>query len=136
MTREQRETDMEDYVRYLDQIHHHLSPLPGPELLLGFSQGVATAARWACRGRARFDALIYWSGVFPPDLDLESEWPRMRGVRTYIALGDDDAFFDDALIQRTQAAFESNGIAHEVIRFSGGHTVDSEALSLVLGRFV
>ncbi len=135
MTREEREADMADYVRYLDQIHHQLAPLPGPELLLGFSQGVATAARWACRGRARFDALIYWSGVFPPDLDLETEWPRMQGVRTYVALGDDDAFFDESLIQRTQTAFESNGIEHEIIRFAGGHVVDSEALSHVLGAF-
>lgn len=135
MTREEREADMADYVRFLDQIHSHLPPSPGPELLLGFSQGVATAARWACRGRARFDALIHWSGVFPPDLDMESELPRLHGVPSYVALGDEDPFFDESLLQRTQTAFEASGIEHEIIRFSGGHAVDAEALGLLLSRF-
>lgn len=136
MTKEERETDMADYARYLDQIHSRLTPHSGPELLLGFSQGVATAARWACRGRARFDAFVFWSGVFPPDLKLESEWPRKQGVRTYVALGDDDAYFDESLLQRTRSTFESHGIDYEIIRFSGGHVVDAEALRLVLDAFI
>ena len=48
MTREDRATDIGDYLAYLAQVQERF-PLPsnGRAVLLGFSQGVATAARWA-----------------------------------------------------------------------------------------
>ena len=56
MTREDREREIGDYVRYLDALADRvLGPLrPGPRVtVLGFSQGVATAARWTVLGRTR-----------------------------------------------------------------------------------
>ena len=50
MTREDREAEIEDYVRYLDALTDELMgsipPLPRIQVH-GFSQGAATAARWA-----------------------------------------------------------------------------------------
>jgi dienelactone hydrolase len=132
MTREERAADMADYVKYLDQIYHRIAPLPGSEILLGFSQGVATAARWACRGRARFDAHIFWAGVFPPDLDLAHEIAPLRNVPTTFALGNDDPFFDDRLIATTESAFNAAGIDHQIVRFAGRHAVDGELLCELL----
>ena len=68
MTREDRDVEMEDYVRYLDLLHDQLFEIVERERLelrlLGYSQGAATAARWAVRGRAKIDHLVLW-GLSP-----------------------------------------------------------------------
>ena len=55
MTREDREHEIDDHVRYLDALIELLQPTAGrrPLHVLGYSQGVATVARWLARGRAR-----------------------------------------------------------------------------------
>ena len=61
MTREDRDHEIADHVAYLDALHDLVRPaLPAAVRLrvLGFSQGVATVARWLALGRARADQLI------------------------------------------------------------------------------
>lgn len=134
MTKEARESDMADYVRYLDALHAELPASAGPSVLLGFSQGVATAARWACRGAAAFDAHVFWAGVFPPDLDLAEEVAPLRGVPTWVALGDADPFFKEDLLTAASERFATAGIDHDLVRFPGAHHIDAAALSQILSR--
>ena len=64
MTKEAREDDIVDYVRYLDALSAELRLTERRPVLLGFSQGVATASRWVAMGQTAFSRLILWSGVF------------------------------------------------------------------------
>lgn len=132
MTKEARESDMADYVRYLNALHAALPASEGPSVLLGFSQGVATAARWACRGSAKFEAHVFWAGVFPPDLDLEQEVAPLRKVPTWVALGDADPFFKEDLLIAASERFTSAGIDHDLVRFPGAHHMDEAALGQIL----
>ena len=55
MTREDRLSDIDDYVAFLDALRTHIDndQPQGHQVLLGFSQGVATALRWlALRSKA------------------------------------------------------------------------------------
>src|SRR6059036_2375109 len=74
MTREDRLSEIDDYVRYLDALHAEVfARVERASVtlnLFGYSQGTATACRWAARGAARVDRLILWAGEVPPDLDL------------------------------------------------------------------
>src|SRR5206468_3354730 len=70
MTREDRLHEIDDYVRYLDAVHAQVASGKARVTALGFSQGTATACRWAAFGSARIDRLIVWGGEVPPDLDL------------------------------------------------------------------
>ena len=74
MTKEDRAHEIEDYLAYLAQVRAALIP-PVPLTILGFSQGVATAARWAVAHRARAGAadLLGW-------LDAGGD-PRSDGSR-------------------------------------------------------
>jgi predicted esterase len=132
MTKEARESDMADYVRYLDTLHAALPAQDGPSVLLGFSQGVATAARWACRGTAKFDAHIFWAGVFPPDLDLKQEVAPLRNLPTWVALGDADPYFKEDLLAATSERFSLAGVDHDLVRFQGAHHIDADALGQIL----
>src|SRR4051812_1623967 len=56
MTREDRESEVGDYVEYLDLLLDEIRPrlAPGAAInVLGFSQGAATATRWVAHGRVR-----------------------------------------------------------------------------------
>ena len=64
MTREDRLHEIEDHVAYLDQLVHHLKDQAQREVpinALGFSQGVATVARWAINSRTKLDRLVLWA---------------------------------------------------------------------------
>ncbi len=132
MTKEDRISDMQDYVRYLDALTEHLQLREKQPALLGFSQGVATAARWACMGQQSFSRFIFWAGVFPPDLNWDHDVEPLRQSPVDIALGGEDPFFDDALIDDTTHLLNEHRIAHQSHRFDGGHTIDSVLLQSLL----
>jgi dienelactone hydrolase len=67
MTREDREAEIRDYLAYLEQVRATVIP-PVPLTLLGFSQGVATAVRWAASGTAAPKRLVCWGGLLPEDV--------------------------------------------------------------------
>ena len=67
MTREDREVEIRDYVAYLDRLAETVGVGEGAPTILGFSQGVATATRWAVHGRVRPRRLILWGDVTPND---------------------------------------------------------------------
>jgi predicted esterase len=132
MTREEREADMFDYVRYLDDLKSHMNPLEGPNVLLGFSQGVATAARWACRGNVAFDAHVFWAGVFPPDLDAFTELAELRKAPSFVVLGDQDPYFQNDLISETTDLFERAQLEFRTVHFQGGHEISPGTLDHIL----
>ena len=73
MTKEDRLTDIKDYVNFLDTLLTDLKSKFefASVTLLGFSQGGATACRWLAYGNHKFDKFILWATVFPPDMEAE-----------------------------------------------------------------
>src|SRR5687768_8410747 len=73
MTREDRLREIEDYVGYLDTladtVFARIDRTSVHLTALGFSQGVATVARWVVQGRTRPDHLILWASPLPPEID-------------------------------------------------------------------
>lgn len=137
MTREAREEDIADTLNWLDQIRTHLlgSVRPKHCVLLGFSQGVPAAVRWAVRN-SDWDALILWAGVFPPDVEPDALWRELKGIPIHTALGSEDPFFDDRLRSDTGTALEAAGLTHHHHPFEGKHAVDGPTLLEVLETIV
>src|SRR5205085_1646814 len=81
MTREDRLSDIEDNGEYLDALHAHiLASLGGASptfTALGFSQGVATVARWLERTRVHVDPALLWGSTIPGHVDLAAS-PALR----------------------------------------------------------
>ena len=72
MTKEDRESEIEDYISYLNQIYRMIKDL-NPEVKIiafGFSQGSSTISRWIAQDNPDIicDRLILWSGSFPMDV--------------------------------------------------------------------
>jgi len=135
MTREDRDADIADYLAYLDQVADAFPTRPGSRrVLLGFSQGVATATRWAAASGGPFEQLILWAGVFPPDVDLGPDANRLRDMPLACVLGDADPFFGVGLLEETDARLQAAGLTASTYRFSGGHAICSDTLLRVLGE--
>lgn len=132
MTKEARESDIEDYVTHLDQLMTELKLLDIRPVLLGFSQGVATASRWAALGQTSFSRLILWAGVFPPDYPWETGWSRLNGLPIDIALGTEDPFFGSELMSDTATILHGKSIDYRTHSFEGGHAIEPHLLFQLL----
>lgn len=137
MTREDRDSEIGDYVEYLDALVAHLVAGRGPDLprlvAFGFSQGVATVMRWLALGQTRVHRLICWSGSVPADLDLAAARHRFGDEPVTYACGDRDEFFDAARIAEQTSLLGTAGIPFEYVPFAGTHAIDPETLMRVAG---
>jgi predicted esterase len=131
MTKEARDAEIEDYVRYLDLLADELlgsiPPVPKVEVH-GFSQGAATACRWVAYGRFGVSRLVLWGGTVPPDIDLERLRAHLRDATLVVAVGDRDQFITAESVRNEHARLLGLGLNVEVRTFSGGHLVDRGTL--------
>ena len=132
MTREDRLSDIEDNIEYLDALHAHmrstLPPVPLSCTVLGFSQGVATVCRWLERTDVRVDRVILWGGIIPADVDLAAS-PALRAARLVVAAGTADEHATPELLAAQDARLASHGIQCERVSFDGSHRIDRETLT-------
>jgi len=132
MTREDRLTEIDDYVHYLDVVFAEVTRdrRPGGGIhVLGFSQGTATASRWLVQGRARADRLILWGGEVPPDLDLERARQRWQGTNVVFVVGSTDQFITPKVLARDEQRLKDHGIGYRIEHFEGGHEIRSEVVA-------
>ena len=130
MTREDRLTEIEDYVSYLDRLHDRILEGLGGSVrlrILGFSQGVATAARWAAGGKAEIEELVVWGSPLPHDLD-DAAMARLGGMRVTLVGGTRDPFFKEEQWEQQTSLLRNHRIAFEGKRFEGGHRLDDDTL--------
>jgi predicted esterase len=131
MTREDRLAEIDDYIGYLDTLHDRVFAQADRAavrvLVLGFSQGVATACRWLCRGRARADTLVLWAGPLPTELDERAVAP-LRHARTLRVLGDRDEYAGVDLQEAEAARLKELHLDLPLLRFDGGHELSPAVL--------
>lgn len=133
MTRENRLMDIDNYIQYLDTVYEkELTGTSVPVTLLAFSQGCATACRWAAQGKVNFDRLILWAGLLPPDLDFERAHEVLKRKKTYMVVGKDDPYLTPERMKEMDELSSKLGITPEKVMFDGKHELNEE----VLRRFV
>lgn len=134
MTRAAREDEISDYVAYLDRVVEHFrTDGSSPSIrVLGFSQGAATASRWAVLGDTTVDRLVLWGGAPAHDLDLTTHAKALRQMDLTLVAGTDDPY----VTPERRAAIERHLATHDipvtVHPFEGGHELDAPALQRVV----
>lgn len=131
MTKEARETDIADNIHWLNELAQRINPdnHPRRKIILGFSQGGATAARWYYNGKIHAHQLIMWASVFPPDLTIEEE-VKMNESNGVFVLGNDDPYFQEKKDEEAFHHFQQLGFT--TFSFDGGHDLDENTLSKIL----
>lgn len=130
MTKEDRLSDIADYIAYLNQLyagirqHHNYNRL----IIIGFSQGVATAFRWIEKADFSPTDIILASGMIPPDVTLPQLGDKCRlGKWTYIT-GDNDPFRNEKEVLQLKESFKNAQIPLREMVFSGGHSLNIELI--------
>ena len=136
MTREDREHEIADYLGYLDEVCGAvlLRLLPDVTramrtIVLGFSQGAATAARWVGHTRVTLNHLVLWGGSLPPELDLAAASSPLRRTPLTFVVGSRDAFVTPAVVQEQERRLRDAGVSYSVRRYEGGHSIPRAELT-------
>lgn len=137
MTREDRDCDIDDYVEYLDRLAADvLAPYrargANPRIIvLAFSQGTATAARWIARGAIRPADLVLWGGLLPPEIEDVTSAAPLRGTSLHLVIGSRDGFVSpERLADETQRLTNAQ-LSYRVVRYDGGHGIPRDTLRQV-----
>jgi predicted esterase len=129
MTKEDRESDIKDYVNYLDRLFFD-EILPKAKLhnlkinALGFSQGAATLSRWLALGKAKVDKAVFWCGSVAHDLDF-SKAENLRHTEIYQVFADNDPYYDKTFPSSQIDILKKAGITTNLIIFEGTHSVNA-----------
>ena len=135
MTREDREHEIADYLAYLDRVAEcvRAGVAAARVIVLGFSQGTATAARWIARGGIQPGRTIMWGGFLPPELDLSGQQPFGRSPLA-IVIGQQDRFVSSERVAEEERRLAAAGVSYELIRYPGGHGIARDRLLEIARR--
>lgn len=130
MTREWREEDILQNSSMLEQFTVALREEFQPEKItvLGFSQGVATAARWIAASACPIDTFIAWAGVFPPDIAIPdlSNFPAGR----IAVVGNQDPYLQADQFDAFRRQYEE--YRFRIVEFDGKHEIVPQILNELL----
>jgi predicted esterase len=140
MTKEERDSEIADNVQYLNELYFTILKDQDIEKLnihvLGFSQGVPAACRWVADGEVKFDKLILWAGIFPPDMNNDFQFTAdhlLKDKQTYIIYGNKDPFLKEEHFKEIEN-FGKIKPDLKVIIFEGKHELKGEILKEISGK--
>lgn len=130
MTRENRVKDIENYLAYLNSVFsREIGDRKDLDVtVLGFSQGAATASRWALADAIYFQRLILWAGIFPPDMDFEKGKLLLPGKDVTVVYGKNDPFLSESRVGEMKTLSEKLGITPAELVFDGAHEIHEPTL--------
>lgn len=135
MTKEDRETDIQNYVGMLDTLLSALKKERSFQrcILLGFSQGGATASRYMQSGQHHFDVFLLWAAVFPPDMKAGFS-KNFSGSRNFLVFGTKDEYYSEENIVEETVRLKEAELNFEFRKFEGTHTIDKPTLEHILNE--
>ena len=138
MTKEARESDIHDYVRYLDGVYREVQnrfDLSEAKITaLGFSQGSATVCRWLAGRNSMAHQLILWAGAMPPDMNFVVDRALFNRLNIRFVMGTRDQFADSRVVQQHRDFLDEKDIRYTFWSFEGKHEIPPEVLLKVAGR--
>ena len=126
MTRDERFTDINDHINYLNTWWTGLMVAEGAEVIvLGFSQGVATAARWLAAGFPASKVILH-SGTVPPE--WEDSHPEFHPrISKWISIrGKDDPIYSQNSHKAAATLFDLLSLNFETLLVEGSHKMNPD----------
>ena len=129
MTRVMREEEIDEYVALISVVLEDSGVERSTPLnLLGFSQGAATAMRYALRGGRPIETCVLWGAGFEP-AELREYRDDLAGIRQIVLVsGDSDRIVSSETIERTATVLADLGQRPLRLDHAGGHELDRRIL--------
>ncbi len=135
MTSEDRDNEIKDYVCYIDNLYTHLNlhQTKAKIIILGFSQGVATASRWIHATQNHADHFVIYAGEMGREL-LSPLSEKIKSLQLSYITGK-----NDPLIIREEhlKVYEMmKNLGANIIEFDGGHEVLPEVVKTIYSKVI
>ena len=133
MTKEDRLNEIKDNINYLNCLYAFIMKDLTTAVkitLLGFSQGAPTICNWLADGKVKFDKLVLWAGIFPPDMNNDFTFTAnylLKDKPTYIVYGSNDPLLKPEHFTELEN-YKKIKPDLEVITFEGKHELNEEVL--------
>ena len=137
MTSYQRETAIANNHRYLNGMMEEVLSAFEQEPhfhVLGFSQGAATATRWASQWKGTLDSLVLWGGGFAHDLALEVAKEKFAATEVILVHGLEDELVTEESKKRQEELLLELGKPLNLLTFSGGHELDPQTVERIINQ--
>lgn len=139
MTREDRTNEIQDHIRYLDNLYAEFGLMmkhrPKRRIGFGFSQGCPALLRWQAEGRSPVDEIVVWSGDVPRDLAFAKFKSNTQQARKWLVNSHTDEFITPKIYRESQELLLSNQIDFQTMNFDGGHRIPDVALKEFRSKF-
>lgn len=132
MTSHERESEIQDYVFYLNQLQKEINRQIGkkPLAILGFSQGVSTAFRWAAQLEYAPKTIFAVCGSVPPELKTNDFESKLLQIRYYY--GNRDKLLKVEQAKKEVEKIKTLGLPTQSFEFNGRHEVPQRLLQDLL----
>ena len=136
MTREDRTSEIDDYVAYLNQLYDAILEQSTNKILkinlLAFSQGNATVMRWLDSDHVRCDKLILWAAFFGKGIADVIDLDKLKNIETHFVYGTQDEYLTQIDIPKYLSETLAEIPHAKITSFDGPHTVDVPTLHKIL----
>lgn len=135
MTSHERESEIKDYINYLNQLIDSIKlKYPDTELnALGFSQGVSTLIRWMMQAQHTISNAHLIAGSIPPEIE-KVNIQRMKSTNYKYFYGSQDRLLNLTQAKLQYSILESLDLNVELINFDGRHEVPQLALDFIANK--
>jgi predicted esterase len=132
-TGEDHAADLRDNVLYLDALRADVWRRFGARrhVLVGFSQGGLTAARWLAHSRHAWDKVVLWGAPIPRDVDPVGFRAGLGRTELVLAIGDGDPYVTPAAERAALDTLDRLDVPFRVHRYVGGHAILPQPLAEV-----
>ncbi len=132
MTKEDRLTDIDEQIAFLNKVLEKNNLNPEKTRLIAFSQGIATCARWIAAEKHLFKQLVFWAGNFPPEIELEQDSNYWENLDLHYVFGNQDEFFSETRVKALFESLDAKGFRMKTHIGDFKHEIEEEMLKEVL----
>lgn len=132
MTKEERESDIEENINYLNALIENVFKEIGHKNVqlnvLGFSQGGATACRWVFNSKIKVDNLILWAGDIPKDTLTQENKAKWKTIKTHLVMGKKDHLIPEEMKAMFVNLVSQYELDYKLTEYDGDHRIYPEVL--------
>ena len=131
MTSLDRETEIKDYICYLNNLYEtlHFSQYPKAKIVvLGFSQGVATGSRWVQATNHRVDLFLMVAGDIGNEMHKKLP-TKFDAQKKAFFIGDSDSLIQQENVNLLKGLL---GKHTPFYTFAGKHEINADCLKIIL----
>ncbi|GMQ81511.1 MAG: esterase [Rhodothermia bacterium] len=138
MTSEDRKVEIRDYVDYLNRLYEGLVEQginkDASVVVLGFSQGAATASRWLASGTVFASRLILWGGLPAFELCDENFQTSVSAVSTTLVTGTSDQYMPPDRAKEVASLISIDDRPVKTLIYDGPHEINPAMLTQLMGE--